>query len=168
MRKEMRSRDPDRRGTSLMPEDLESLENLHSFYVRAVNYALSRDHDRRMEGLEVARGTGKITALLLIEAHPGIRSSTIAEATLRDRPSTSRIIAHLVDHDLIEQRVQSNERRAHGLYITDHGREVAQKVRAIAQQQSDDFFAPLSEEDKAHLLRITRNLYREIRKGGFK
>jgi len=150
--------------TSLDVDDLDCLEGLLSFYVRATNYALSTDLDARLGDLAVARGTGKITTLLLIDSHPGIRASAIAEATLRDRPSVSRIISHLLDHDLITKSETPGERRAFGLFITERGHKLADDVRAIVKRQSDDFFADLPEKDREDLLRITRDIYVKIRK----
>lgn len=144
-------------------DDLDVLENLLSFYVRSVNYALSTDLDARLDGLEVARGTGKITALLLIDSHPGIRPSAIAKVTLRDRPAMTRTIAPMVAAGLIEQRVSQRERRATELFVTPRGHDVAEQVRAIAREQSNDFFSVLASEDREHLLRILRQLYQTIR-----
>lgn len=149
--------------TSLDVDDLDCLEGLLSFYMRSANYALSADLDARLGDLAVARGTGKITALLLIDSHPGIRASAIAEATLRDRPSISRVITHLLDHNLITKCEMPTERRAFGLYITEKGRSLAEEVRTIVKRQSDDFFADLPEKDRKDLLRITRNIYVKIR-----
>ncbi|WP_234822459.1 MarR family winged helix-turn-helix transcriptional regulator [Palleronia aestuarii] len=149
----------------MAPDDLDVLENLLSFYMRAVTHTLSRDLDARLAGLEVAKGTGKITALLLIDSHPGIRASAISEATLRDRPSMSRLLTHLEAVGLIEQRVEPGERRARGLYITARGHAVSQEVRKITRAQSTEFFAVLDEDDQSHLMRITRKLYHHIREG---
>ena len=71
--------------TSVSEVDLDVLENTLSFYIRTVNIAVSRDLDDRLEGLDVARGTGKITTLLLVDSHPGIRPSVIAQLILKDR-----------------------------------------------------------------------------------
>ena len=139
--------------------DLDVLENLLSFYLRSANYLLSRDLDSRLQGLEVARGTGKITTLLLIDGHPGIRPSTIAAATLRDRPSLSRILAPMIAAGLIEQRRSRSEGRAVELFITPRGHTVAERVRCIVKAQSKAFFAPLGAADQADLLRILRQLY---------
>lgn len=143
--------------------DLDVLEDLLSFYVRSVNYGLSRDLDNRLDGLEVARGTGKITTLLLIDSHPGVRPSVIARATLRDRPSITRIVGPLVAAGLVKQRVAKGERRAQELFITPRGHEVAERVRRIVRSQSDEFFRPLSEEDRGHLMRILRGMYLKLR-----
>lgn len=143
--------------------DLDVLEDLLSFYVRSLNYVLSKDLDRRMAGLEVARGTGKITALLLIDSHPGIRPSKIAAATLRDRPAISRIIAPMVAAGLIEQRTPPTDRSAQELYITPHGHEVAERVRDIARRQSEEFFESVPKRDRDELFRILRDIYHVMR-----
>ncbi len=149
---------------TLGADDLDCLEDLLSFYMRSANYALSADLDARLGNLEVARGTGKITTLLLIDSHPGIRASAIAEATLRDRPSISRIIAQLLRHRLITRHEIPDERRAFGLHITPSGHDLAEKVRGIVKTQSDDFFADVPKQDRDALLRITRDIYRRIRR----
>lgn len=140
------------------------LDGLLSFYVRSVSFALSKDLDRCLKGHDVARGTGKITALLLIDSHPGIRASTIARVTLRDRPAISRIVAMLVEAGLVEQRRSATEGRVGELFITTEGKVEAETVRVLAKAQSDDFFAELEEADRAHLIRILRGLYRGYRK----
>ncbi len=154
---------PDRPDRDELDIDLDVLENLLSFYLRAVNFGLSRDLDQRLEGIEVARGTGKITTLLLIDSHPGIRPSIIADATLRDRPSISRIVAPLVAAGLVEQRVPPTERRAQELYVTERGHEVAERVRRTVRAQSEDFFSAVPERDRDELFRILRNLYLNMR-----
>lgn len=155
---------PDAPAAGALPAiDLDMLENLLSFYMRAVNYGLSRDLDARLEGLDVARGTGKITALLLIDSHPGVRASTIAMAAMHDRPSISRIVARLVKSGLVEQRVAPTERRASELFITPRGHAVAEEVRAVARAQSEAFFSTTPADDRRELLRILRTLYLEMR-----
>ncbi|TKB29589.1 MAG: MarR family transcriptional regulator, partial [Mesorhizobium sp.] len=71
---------------------LDVLEDTLSFYIRSINIALSRDLDDRLEGLDVARGTGKITTLLLVDSHPGIRPSVIAQLIMRDRSAMGRLV----------------------------------------------------------------------------
>ncbi len=154
---------PAKRRTEPRDLDLDVLEGLLSFYVRSVSYTLSRNLDESLKGHTVAKGSGKITALLLIDKHPGIRPSTIAEITLRDRPSISRIIRPMVEEGLVEQRTSERERRAEELFITEKGHAEAEAVRAIISEQSDAFFADTPAEDRAHLFRILRELYRSIR-----
>ena len=139
---------------------LDVLENTLSFYIRSINMALSRDLDKSLEGLDVAKGTGKITTLLLVDSHPGIRPSVIAQLILRDRSAMGRIIDQMIAHGLLTREVDSSDGRAQALHITPKGAEMAKLVRKAAVKQSRDFFYDVSEEDQRRLLSILRRVYR--------
>jgi DNA-binding MarR family transcriptional regulator len=139
---------------------LDVLEDTLSFYIRSINIALSRDLDDRLEGLDVARGTGKITTLLLVDSHPGIRPSVIAQLIMRDRSAMGRLVDQMIEHDLVTREAATDDRRAQELHITEKGADLARKVRKIVTRQSDDFFAGVPEEDQKRLLDILRRVYR--------
>lgn len=98
--------------TSPTDINLDVLEDTLSFYIRTINLAVSRDLDARLDGLDVAKGTGKITTLLLVDDYPGIRPSVIAHLTMRDRSAMGRIIDQMVSHDLIRREVSQEDSRA--------------------------------------------------------
>lgn len=139
---------------------LDVLEDTLSFYIRSINIALSRDLDDRLEGLDVARGTGKITTLLLVDSHPGIRPSVIAQLIMRDRSAMGRLVDQMIDHELITRQAAPDDGRAQELHITPKGADLARKVRKIATKQSSDFFADVPEKDQKRLLDILRRIYR--------
>ncbi|AZO67012.1 MAG: MarR family transcriptional regulator [Mesorhizobium sp.] len=139
---------------------LDVLEDTLSFYIRSINIALSRDLDDRLEGLDVARGTGKITTLLLVDSHPGIRPSVIAQLIMRDRSAMGRLVDQMIEHDLLTREAAADDGRAQELHITEKGADLARKVRKIATKQSSDFFAGVPEEDQKRLLDILRRVYR--------
>jgi DNA-binding MarR family transcriptional regulator len=142
--------------------DLDIFSDLLSFYVRTLYIAIARDLDARMDGMPVARGTGKISTLLLVEANPGIRPSVIAHYSTKDRSAMVRIIDQLRRAGLLEQKVSSTERRARELHITPKGRQTARRVRAIALAQSRDFFAVLTEPERRALRKILSKVYRHV------
>ena len=90
---------------------LDVLEDTLSFYIRSINIALSRDLDERLEGLDVARGTGKITTLLLVDSHPGIRPSVIAQLIMRDRSAMGRLVDQMIGNELITRQAAGHEVR---------------------------------------------------------
>src|SRR4051794_10502354 len=98
--------------------DFDIFGNLLSFYARSVVLKLNQDLDARMAGLPVARGTGKISTLLLVGANPGIRPSVVAHYITKDRSAMVRLLDQLQAAGLIEQRVSASERRARELYLT--------------------------------------------------
>ena len=69
----------------------------------------------------MARGTGKVSVLLLTAANPGIRPSVIAHFIHKDRAAMARLIEQMKVNGLIEHKVDADERRAHELYLTPKG-----------------------------------------------
>lgn len=144
--------------------DLDVLENMLSFYVRVMDSVLSRDLDERLKELEVARGKGKITALFLIDSHPGIRPSVIAELAMKDRSATGRILDDFNAHGLITRKVSEHDSRAQNLFITEKGAALAAKVRAIVVDQSEDFFDHIIPRDEQEqLMGILKRAYLRLR-----
>jgi DNA-binding MarR family transcriptional regulator len=90
--------------TNIDHVDIDVLENTLSFYIRVIDSSVSRDLDERLEKLEVAKGKGKITALFLIDSHPGIRPSVVAELAMKDRSAMGRILDLFEKQGLIERR----------------------------------------------------------------
>lgn len=144
--------------------DLDVLENVLSFYIRVIDTSVSRDLDARLANLEVAKGKGKITALLLIDSHPGIRPSVVAELAFRDRSAMGRILDTLEHQGLIFRKTSVEDSRAQELYITPKGAALAVKVRTIAVQQSEDFFDKIIPRDEqAVLIDILKRAYGRLR-----
>ncbi|OLP54724.1 MarR family transcriptional regulator [Rhizobium rhizosphaerae] len=142
--------------------DIDVLEDTLSFYIRTINLAVSRDLDQRLEGLEVAKGTGKITTLLLVDDYPGIRPSLIAHMIMRDRSAMGRLIDQMEHQGLIRREVSPEDNRAQELYITEAGAALAEKIREIVPQQSRDFFSFIPQDEQALVIDILRRAYRRI------
>ncbi|WP_062202610.1 MarR family winged helix-turn-helix transcriptional regulator [Aureimonas sp. AU12] len=141
--------------------DLDILDRTLNFFVRTINIAVTRDLDRRLEGLDVARGTGKITTLFLVGNHPGIRPSVIAEVILKDRSAMGRVLDDMEGHGLIRREVAGDDSRAQALFLTVKGEALAITVRAILKE-SRDFFAGTDDEEYAMLVEHLRRIYWRI------
>ncbi|QND45081.1 MarR family transcriptional regulator (plasmid) [Rhizobium lusitanum] len=142
--------------------DIDVLEDTLSFYIRSINLAVSRDLDEKLEGLDVARGTGKITTLLLVDGNPGIRPSIIAKLIIKDRSATGRLIDQMEEHELLFRETSADDSRAQELYITEKGHELAERVRGIVTRQSREFFSDISDEEHKLLIDILRRTYRRV------
>ena len=142
--------------------DLDVLEDTLSFYIRTVNLVVSRDLDERLAGCDVARGTGKITTLLLVDSHPGIRPSVIAQVILKDRSAMGRLVDQMEDHGLLRRETSAEDNRAQELYATEKGKALAVQVRELVTRQSREFFAFVPEDEQRVLMDILRRAYRRI------
>ncbi|MCA0996225.1 MarR family winged helix-turn-helix transcriptional regulator [Alloyangia pacifica] len=142
---------------------IDILEGAFSWYFRTMDAVVSRDLDKRMAHLEIAKGKGKITALLLVDDYPGIRPSQIAEVLMRDRPATGRIIDRLVASGVIRREAAPDDQRAQALFITERGHALSQEVREIIRQQEAEFFDFIEPEDRAQFMRMLKRAYLKMR-----
>ncbi|MBP2168233.1 DNA-binding MarR family transcriptional regulator [Erwinia toletana] len=138
--------------------DLGGLEQLLSFSIRCLNIVVSRDLDRKLSGLDVAKGTGKISTLLIVSRHPGIRPSCIADLIMRDRSSMGRLIDKMELQGLLRRTVAPDDSRSQALYLTGQGKKLASKVILLAQKQDGDFFHAISAQDKSTMITLCKKI----------
>ncbi|WP_234902214.1 MarR family transcriptional regulator [Agrobacterium vitis] len=149
-------------GDQMAVVELDVLENVLSYYIRTINMAVSRDLDQKLGKLEVAKGTGKITTLLLVDSHPGIRSSAIAQLILKDRSAMVRLVDQMEEQELLRREVDDGDNRAQGLFITPKGAALAKRVRPLVVKQSRDFFPDITDEEHHMLISVLGRTYRRI------
>ena len=144
------------------PQDvnLGVLGTMLSYWVRSVNIAVSRDLDEQLSGLEVARGTGKISTLLIIDHHPGIRPSLIAEVIQRDRSAMARLIDQMEQQQLLTRQTGEQDQRSQALFLTPRGAALAQRVHQLTQQQEDRFFRHLTAQEKKSTIKLLKKIMR--------
>lgn len=138
---------------------LDILGTLLSFHARTVGLALNKSHDHEISEVSLAKGTGKVSVLLLTASNPGIRPSVIAHFIHKDRAAMARLIEQMKEKGLIRHKIDADERRAHELYLTPKGASLVERVRSIALGHSARFFGVLSESEQAELLRVLMKLY---------
>jgi DNA-binding MarR family transcriptional regulator len=150
-------------GIVISPEtvDLDVLDDTLSFYLRSLNVAVSRDWESRLDGLEMIKGTGKVTALFLIGGHPGIWASVIARIAMKDRSEMGRLLDGLARHGLIERRRDAADSRARGLFLTEEGERVVAELRGRVRA-SRAYFSDVTADDYDKLLTMLRKIYWRI------
>ncbi|ALN71825.1 MULTISPECIES: MarR family winged helix-turn-helix transcriptional regulator [unclassified Aureimonas] len=122
---------------------------------------MTRDFDRWLECLDVARGTRKITTLFLVGNHPGIRPSLIAEIIFKDRSAMGCVLDDMEGHGPLRREVAGDDSRAQEPFLTPKGEALALQVRAIVKD-SREFFAGTDNADYAELVNQLRRIYWRI------
>lgn len=76
---------------------------------------------------------------------------SIADALGYDRGMLVGLLDDLEERDLVERKRDPNDRRRHLVRLTPEGKKTLKRLRAIAAQVDDEFFAPLDAEERAAL-----------------
>lgn len=139
-----------------------------SYYIRVLNLWVSRDLEKKLNGLPVAGGTGKISTLFIVMHQPGITASEIQQFAGKDAPAMTRLIEKLLADGLLERHADPNTKRRQQLFITDAGRSVLEDVRAIISREPEEAFWMLTPKEHAQVVAFLRKIaaaYVERHKG---
>lgn len=89
----------------------------------------------------------------------GITQKELSEKSLKDQPTTTRILDKLEKRELIRRQANPEDRRAFLIYLTKEGREIRAPLTSLARQALTEALQGFSEQDRTQLRNL---LYRII------
>ncbi len=92
----------------------------------------------------------------------GISQNELAEMTVKDAPTVTRIIDLLVKKGFAERRMVPTDRRRFMITLTDSGREIFEKAYPIVVEVRRKGWGDLSEEDYKNFVKILDAIYMNI------
>lgn len=96
--------------------------------------------------------------MMLALEHGALTQADIARSYDRPAYVISRALDGLEKKGLIERRAHPTSRRAHQVFATEAGEELAPQLHAIVRSVNQDALGNLSEFDRENLVRILREL----------
>ncbi len=97
-------------------------------------------------------------ALGVLMNHGGLRLSELAEHLRIAARSATEVVDDLQGRELVERHPDPADRRATLVTLTDKGAAAGAAIRDARASASHDFFATLTESDRAELARILQAL----------
>ncbi len=133
--------------------------NLHAHF----GYALRRAQLAAFEAFARATdGYGitppRYTALVILEANPGISQSTLGEVLGTARSGAMLLTDWLVGRSLAERRHRPDDGRAWGLYLTRRGKRLTAGLRRRVFAHDQRFGARLAPAERRELQRLLGKL----------
>jgi len=94
-----------------------------------------------------------LSALLLIEAHPGLRQHVIGDQLKIARPNIVSLVDSLSRRELVERVVDTKDRRANQLQLTTKGHELLSKAKAVQDAHRERVLTALEGVDLENFMR---------------
>jgi DNA-binding MarR family transcriptional regulator len=96
--------------------------------------------------------------LLVLDEGSRETQGAIADALGYDRGQLVGLLDELEERGLVERRRDLEDRRRHIVRLTAEGEQTLRRLRALSRRLEDDFFAPLSAEERSQLHGLLRRL----------
>jgi DNA-binding MarR family transcriptional regulator len=130
---------------------------------RHFGYALRRAQVAAFEAFHRATaGAGitppRFTALVILQANPGISQSTLGEVLGTARSGAMLLADWLEARRLAERRHRADDGRAWGLYLTAKGQRLIERLRQRVRAQDRRFATRLAARERRELLRLLEKL----------
>lgn len=118
-----------------------------SFLLKRLGFAV---RDRVSDAFEAAGASAYHYAVLaVLEEGDRETQATIADALAYDRSYLVGLLDELEERGLVERRRDPADRRRHLVKVTPAGTKALARLRAVHERVDDEFFAPLSTEERA-------------------
>ena len=119
---------------------------------------------RLMKGLEdTGVSTGQPKVLGFLKSHEGRAQKEIAAACMIEPGSLTVLLNRMEKQGMIERRFCDGNRRTHFIYLTEYGRELAQKVVEQFYAVEEYAFRGIPEEERAVFSRVCAEVLENLK-----
>jgi DNA-binding MarR family transcriptional regulator len=136
--------------------DLSALTEITGYPLRRAQMAVFEDFNRRFAALGLT--PAQYSALVAIGDNPGRKQSEIAGALGIQRPNFVAMMDELERRGLAERLRSEADRRSHALVLTEAGRELVTRARAVQSGQEDAIVRLLGADGRRTLVDLLRRL----------
>ena len=108
---------------------------------------------------------GQPKVLEYLSAHDGSNQTEIARGCHIEAASLTSVLNRMEERKLLERRTLNGNRRTCYIFLTQQGRELAQKVAATFARLEEEAFQSVPESDRETFLRVFASIYHNLSEG---
>ena len=106
----------------------------------------------------VGLSAGQFPVLLFLSRRDGITQEMLARFFYLDKATIARAVRRLVDDGFVCRRIDPDNRRAYGLFLTAKGKTVMDEILGVDASWEEELLAILTEQGRDDLVRLLHTL----------
>lgn len=142
--------------TKQSPGEVSDLKKHVGFWMRFVSNHVSHAFARRL--LESGVTVAEWVVLREMYGREEMAPSELAELTGMTRGAASKLVDRLVGKALVTRKDRTDDRRFQEIALTAAGRKLVPSLAAIADENDEEFFAPLTVREREALMATLKKL----------
>lgn len=115
---------------------------------------------KKLDNLEIKNG--QYDFFYVIASNEGITQKEIAEILSIGKSTVAKAVKNLTDKGYVEKRINSRDKRVEHLFLTDSGKKMAPKVKAIFIENLEVAERGLSVAEKDLLISLMQKVLRNV------
>ena len=96
----------------------------------------------------------QFAALNILQSNPGIDQASLAGLIAYDRVTIGGVVDRLEQKGFIHRRVNSRDRRARELHLTEQGATTLETISPVIEKLQDDILCGLNVSERSQLIRL--------------
>ena len=132
------------------------LPELIGYQLRQAQLAIFKDFQDTVGAHAITPGLFGV--LVVIDANPGLKQTTLARAIHLDRSTVVNVIDKLEARRLVSRRQADGDRRSNALWLTAEGKSLLAKLTPLVLAHEERLVADFSQVDRARLARLLQRI----------
>lgn len=132
------------------------LPSLIGYQLRQAQLAIFSDFQETIGARAITPGLFGV--LVVIDANPGLKQTTLARAIRLDRSTVVSVIDKLEARKLVERLHADGDRRSNALWLTGDGKALLDKLTGLVRAHEERLVAGFSRADRARLTRLLQRI----------
>jgi DNA-binding MarR family transcriptional regulator len=138
-------------------EDIGEIRNIVGFHIRLAHGAVYRHFTETFAQLDLTQK--QVSVLWLVDDHPGIAQTGLAQRMRMDRATTMAIVNRLEAKGYLVRRKSSSDGRKQALNLTVPGRRALSTAKRAIQQHERWLKSRFSEKEVAKLIEMLTRIH---------
>jgi DNA-binding MarR family transcriptional regulator len=138
-------------------EDIGEIRNVVGFHIRLAHGAVYRHFTETFADLELTQK--QVSALWLVDDHPDIAQTGLAQRMRMDRATTMAIVNRLEAKGYLLRKPSRSDGRKQALNLTDRGRKALAAAKRAIQQHEHWLRSRFNEKEVAKLIELLTRIH---------